>query len=101
MDILEMLVDAAAAKCAKSMKERPVKSSDGIWRFDLILRTVLGHSSYRSKETWLEIYELAMRKNFMKDTWDQNGYGIVAAYAQNNAAYVTPGFAAARRNFMT
>ena len=101
MDTFEKLVDAAAGAVKKSMEERPVKDSDGIWRFDLILRTVLGHMSYRSKEDWHKIQEIAWKKNFKKETWDREGYGIVASFAQTNAAYATPGFAEARRNFMT
>jgi hypothetical protein len=39
--------------------------------------------------------------NAKKDTWDRGGYGIVASFAQTQAAFATPGFAEARSKYMT
>ena len=44
---------------------------------------------------------VARAKNTKRDTWDRAGFGIVACFAQQKAAYATPGFAEARSKYMT
>lgn len=81
------------------MIKKPPSAKDGIWRFNRILDLIFNEPI--SKESWFEIENQARKLNSGKDTWDQSGYGIVASYAQNKGAYATPGFASARRNYMS
>lgn len=95
----EGLIKAAALAVEQDMKRRPIAGAS-IYRFDRIIGKVFGDSK-RSREFWLDVERQCRVKNAGKDTWDAAGYGIVASFAQTIAAYATPGFAAARRNYMT
>jgi hypothetical protein len=101
MDDIDRLIDDAASIVARDMERRPVSARDGIWRFDRALRDFFGETRAHPREFWIEIYNRAFIKNAGKDTWDSAGYGIVASFAQTIAAYATPGFIAARRDYMT
>jgi len=100
MDTKELTKQAAEAVAA-DMVRRPPSGSDGIWRFDGVIRPILGKVAERTKEFWNEVEREARRQNAGKDAWDPGGYGVVASYAQTHAAFAVPGFAGARRNFMT
>ena len=98
MDDIATLVDAAALAVKQDMERKPVTGADGIWRFDRVCEQVIGK---RDRETLRAIERVAREKNARRDTWDREGFGIVASFAQTKAAFMTPGFAEARSKYMT
>lgn len=97
---VDELVEQAKKAVEADMKQRPPSVKDGIWRFDRIIDTVFG-TARRDKEFWLEVERIARKKNVGARFGSWTGYSVVASYAQSKAAYATPGFAAARRRFMS
>lgn len=98
---METLIDSAAQAVALDMAARPPRASDGIWRFDAVLRPILGVTGDHPKEFWNELERRARARNAGKDAWDPGGYGVVASYASTMGAFATPGFAEARRKHMS
>ncbi len=99
MDDIDTLITAAATDVALDMERRPPSGSDGIWRFNRLIERVF--ASPKTKEFWAEVERRCRARNAGNDTWHPGGFGIVASFAQTKAAFATPGFAEARRNFMT
>lgn len=92
---IQQQVKDAAVLVAADMSRRPVTASDGIWRFDNLLRDFFGELS---RETWREISQVACIQNAARDTWNSSGYGIVWSYAEKQLAFKTPGFFDALRS---
>ena len=92
---VEALVETAARAVKDDMARAP--SGAGIWRFDEVLNRIVGP---RGRDFLRAVGKLAREKNLGRDTWDREGFGIVAAWAENKVAWMTPGFAQARREHM-
>lgn len=87
----------AATAVKNDIVQRPIKPSDGMWRFDKIIDSVIDPNVERQPRFWENVMIAASRLNAGKDTWDPEGYGIVASYANTKTAYSQLGFRKARR----
>jgi hypothetical protein len=90
------LVEQAKNAVEADMAQKPVTSADGIWRFDAILRKIFGS---QDREFYIQAEKIARAANKGFGTW--TGYDVTASFCQTTAAYMTPGFAEARRKYMS
>lgn len=104
---IDEVLEALRAAVAADMQRKPVTAGDGIYRFDSCIS--------RALETFIPPHEFVvptLMRAFLQDLQsaaerklrETGGYrgdwsplSIVASYAQTQRAWMTPGFAEARR----
>jgi hypothetical protein len=76
------LIHYAAKLVATDMIVRPIKSGDGIWKWDKILDVTFKDFLSYDLAFWSNVYIIAVDQLRGRETWDSSGYGVVKAYAE-------------------
>lgn len=87
-DRIADIVHAAATAVKNDMAQSRIKSTDSIRRFDKAIESVIDPNVERPPYFWERVALAAKRLNMWNDdAWHKDGYGVVAAYAEDRTAY--------------